>query len=173
MYCSKKCSTAYQSKTSSIRMAETNRKYASERMKKNNPMKNRESREKMSRTLKLIGHKPKIQGGNGRGLTEPQRKIIQSLRVKGICCVAEHAIPTKKQKGTGYPYCYKVDIAILSKKVAIEIDGRSHGLIQRQVIDLKKDALLKSLGWTVLRFTNQKVNSDVAGCVKAIKEALT
>ena len=53
-----------------------------ERMRKNNPILKEETRVKVSRTLKKIGHKPTIQGGNGRPIPLPQRIIMLSFRWK-------------------------------------------------------------------------------------------
>jgi len=54
--------------------------------------------------------------------------------------------------------------------LAIEIDGNSHCLLSRQAQDRKKENFLKSLGWTVLRFTNQQVIEETKMCVEKIKK---
>jgi very-short-patch-repair endonuclease len=57
-----------------------------------------------------------------------------------------------------YPTCYKVDIGHPVKKIAIELDGNSH-TGKRKALDMKKDALLTSLGWKVFRVKNYQVPS--------------
>lgn len=168
-YCSAKCRKVVHSKLSSIRMAETNRKYASDRMKKNNPMKNEKSRLKMKETLNRMGHKPKKQGGNGKGLTEPQKLLLETL---GCEWVAEYPIPTKIKRGNGYPTCYKVDIALPSDFIAIEVDGFSHSARKRQEQDKKKTNLLNSLGWAVIRVSNSRVMEDVQSVAQDILKKL-
>ena len=66
VYCCQECKKAFVHRVKSETMARTNRKYASARMKANNPMSNPEAREKMAKTLKRIGHRPAIRGGNGK-----------------------------------------------------------------------------------------------------------
>lgn len=172
MYCSKECSTMYRKKISSITMSNTNKKYASNRMKINNPMNSPIIRKKVSETLKNIGHKPIIQGGNGRGLTIPQAILLNKLISLGILCVAEQPICTKTKRHQGYPPCYKVDIAILNKMIAIEIDGVSHNTITRQQLDIKKDQFLKSIGWTIIRFKNLQVMNNLDNCLQIIYKSI-
>ena len=74
-YCSKTCSNEFRRRNSSITMAETNRKYASGRMLKNNPMHKKEVRDKVSKALKRIGHKPIIRGGNGQKMPIPHETL--------------------------------------------------------------------------------------------------
>ena len=81
-------------------------------------------------------------------------------------------VPTRKKRGSGYPTSYKIDVANADLMVGIEIDGGSHGSIERQVQDRKKQQLLESMGWTILRFTNGEVDADLDGCVKAVLSAV-
>lgn len=163
-YCSKECGREYARKISSETMRQTNRKYASDRMKKNNPMKNERTREKVSKSLK--GHKPVIICGNGRQLTETQEKILNLLLKYNA--VAEYAISTKGYIGD-YPKNYKIDIALPRYKIAIEIDGNSHRAIKRKIEDLKKTELLQKLGWKVIRFWNKEINENLEKCVKKVE----
>jgi hypothetical protein len=122
-----------------------------ERIKNLNPMKRKDVREKVSKRLREIKHKPIVQGGNGRGMTEPQ-KILFSLLAGDW--KSEYAISLGKKKD-GYPTCYKVDLGLIEKKIAIELDGNSH--YSRKSLDKKKDDMLSSLGWKVIRFWNKDV----------------
>ena len=58
---------------------------------------------------------------------------------------------------------YYIDFAFIDIKVAVEIDGSQHLEEERQQNDRKKDELLTSKGWRVIRFTAFDVikNSDV------------
>lgn len=47
---------------------------------------------------------------------------------------------------------YFIDFAILSKKIALEIDGKQHNYNDRIIKDKQKDEHLKSLGWNVIRY---------------------
>ncbi len=166
-YCSSECSKEYCRKVSSETMAKTNRKYASERMIKNNPMKNPETREKVSTKLRAMGHKPKIQGGNGRGHT-----IYQLALSMALGWPMEVVALTGEPKGNGIPTAYKIDIGNPILKIAIEVDGNSHTALIRQAQDKRKDNVLKNLGWKVLRFKNREVENDLHGCVKKVLDLI-
>ena len=179
IYCCKECGMAYIGKVSSSVMTETNKRIAkqsSERMKKNNPMKDPAIRAKVSKRLKEIGHCPKIRCGNGCGLTVPQQKMLLSLSEKSVKTVyAEYAIPTKYAHPykTRYPDCYKADIAIPGEMLAIEIDGSSHSSLERKEQDAKKEYCLNTLGWRVLRFTNKQVMEHLEECVQTVLSTIS
>ena len=132
-------------------------------MKANNPMKNAEIRAKVSATLKKINHQPKTRGGNGRGATIPQKMLANALGWQ-----MEYAVKTEKPRGSGYPTCYKVDIANPEHKIAIEVDGSSHQALERQMQDKKKEALLISKGWKVIQFKNLGVIDNLEKCVQKV-----
>lgn len=113
-----------------------------------NPSTRPEVREKISRRLKAMKHGPSVRGGNGTGLTEPQAFMLDAL---GAGWMAEFPL-SLGPRTPGYPTHYKLDLALPGRKIAVEVDGFSHG--SRKDQDAKKDAKLRSLGWTVLRFSN-------------------
>jgi very-short-patch-repair endonuclease len=83
----------------------------------------------------------------------------------------EHAIPTSgctKEAGIP-PFSYKVDLADTDLKLAIEVDGKGHLRPRMKILDAKKTTVLSSLGWTVLRFTNEEVDRDLSGCLARIQ----
>lgn len=158
------CSTAHRdewvSQNASARMADTNRRCASARMKARNPMRHPAALEKMRLSLRAIRHRPPVRGGNGRPVPLPQRLLAEAL-----------GWPTEVilRTGGGYkPYHYKLDIANRALKIAIEVDGMSHGLLARKAQDARKDAFLRGHGWTVLRFSNQAVMENLSACVLAV-----
>lgn len=156
-YCGPICSMAYRKKISSETMAKTNRKYASERMRIRNPMRVEAWKKKAKETLKRIGHKPIVRGGNGSGPTVPQRTLYSLL---GEGWFMEHIMLTPRPPKPEYPHHYKIDIANPELMVAVEVDGGSHDSLDRKAQDLKKDALMKSQGWLVLRVKNSFVMED-------------
>ncbi len=162
VYCGDACLNANKAST----MARTNRKYASARMLTSNPMFNSESLEKMKVTLKRIGHKPSIRGGNGTGLSKAENALSKATGL------LPHVVPTNTKRGSGYPTHYKLDLADIERMIAIEIDGNSHSLLSRKEQDIKKENFLKSIGWTVLRFTNAQVLENINMCTKKIKEGI-
>lgn len=174
VFCSEECAkksgnywTEERREKSRQMMTALNKKNASGRMKAHNPMQDPAIRERMKNTLKEIGHKPAIRGGNGKGPTEPQLMLMNAL--KKFYPEMEYAIPTKIPKGNGYPTCYKVDIAIPDAMVAVEVDGFSHCSLERQMADRKKEELLSSYGWKVLRFMNRQVTEHLEECVQTVE----
>jgi hypothetical protein len=134
-------------------------------MTANNPMAKAENREKMAATLKRIKHGPKIRGGNGKGMTLPQRMLSERL---GDQFVPEYIQPTRMPRGSGYPAHFKIDLARLDIKLAVEIDGASHGALSRQEQDLRKTNFLTSIGWHVLRFSNRQVTERLEECFQMV-----
>jgi len=163
VYCSDVCKRTWISQRARQTLVEINRRTASKRMKERNPMHNPETRAKVSASLKAMGWRPPVRGGNGRGLTEPQAALSQLLDWP-----TEVVVCTKMPRGSGYPTNYKLDVGEPDLMVGIEIDGFSHCSRRRQAQDAKKDGFLSSLGWTVLRFTNQEVMDDLVGCVRTV-----
>ena len=92
-----------------------------------------QTRKRVSESLKLIGHKPKVRGGNGTGPTSTQHMLSHMCNL-----LVEHPIKTAGSGMQNVPNCYKVDLAEPSVKLAIEVDGSSHSSISRKAADKKK-----------------------------------
>ena len=58
---------------------------------------------------------------------------------------------------------YIVDFYIAAKKLVIELDGSQHYSIPGKKTDAQRDARLRELGLTVLRYANSDVDSNFAG----------
>jgi hypothetical protein len=113
-----------------------------------------QARQKISKRLKEIKHRPIRRGGNGRLLPLPQLALLHAL---GAGWVAEHPIKTNAGHRNGvYPNAYKVDIANPEMMLAIELDGGSHSSLERKAQDTKKVECLVRLGWRVLRISNEE-----------------
>ncbi|WP_420795881.1 endonuclease domain-containing protein [Ktedonobacter racemifer] len=170
VYYSKDCSNIARARMSSVMMAATNRKYASARMKANNPMKKDSARLKMQATIKAIGHSPRVRGGNGKGPTVPQKMLAEALHWQ-----MEYVIKTghPRKNPFHYPTSYKIDIANPLLKIAIEVDGASHSTLARQAQDVKKTQFLTGQKWAVLRFTNLEVMEHLEDCVKTVMSTIS
>jgi hypothetical protein len=141
-------------------------KASSERMKVNNPMWMEGVKEKAIATNKALGTKPRVRGGNGEEMPIPQRVLLTAL---GEGWYAEHVVPTKEPKvNKKYPTCYKIDIANPKMMLGIEVDGESHNLFIRKEQDKKKTDFLNTLGWTIIRFKNKEVMSNLENVLKQI-----
>ena len=129
-----------------------------------NPMFKKGIREKVSKTLKRIGHKPAVRGGNGTGKTNPEKVLLAVLgkewRYNFAVSLGKHT--------PGFPTNYKIDIANEKIKLGVEVDGFSHSAVSRQEQDRKKEKKLTSLGWQILRFSNKEVMENKERCLSLI-----
>ena len=66
-------------------------------------------------------------------------------------------LTVNRQKNIGN---YIVDFFIAQKRIVIEIDGLQHNLPENKAEDEIRDNYLKSLGITVLRYTNESINNN-------------
>lgn len=107
-------------------------------------------------------------GGNGQ-LTKQQLAIHKVTNLP-----MEHAINTAmvKHKFHCLPHCYKVDLAHIESRLAIEVDGESHKMKKWQYLDRRKTEVLNALGWRVIRFANKYVDSHLKSVVDAINDAI-
>lgn len=159
-YCRDLCRDAWVSRNASERMARTNKAHASARMKERNPMRRPEVRAKMAATLKEIGHKPHLRGGNGKPVPEPQARLAAHLGWPTEVIVA----PMDGER----PYHYKIDVAHPTMKVCVEVDGRSHYSLARQTSDRRRDERLSRLGWLMFRFSNRAAMERTAECARTV-----
>ena len=141
-------------------------KLRSDRMIANNPMTNPETRRKA--TEKLKGRTFLARGGNGQ-MTVPQLKLWEALVLPKEAL--EYPIITARVKNQfiSVPNSYKVDIALISLKIAIEVDGLSHGTKKWKFLDARKTEILNALGWKVLRFKNKEIMENLEEVLTKIR----
>ena len=65
---------------------------------------------------------------------------------------------------------YILDFAARQRKIAIEIDGDTHGRALQY--DAARTAYLESKGYSVIRFTNAEVMGNIEGVAEVISGAL-
>lgn len=141
---------------------------ASKRMVRENPMRDKVTRAKVSHSLREMGHAPPMRGGNGRPMPTPQRLLLEAL---GSGWVAEHVVVTRAKRVLGgLPTHYKIDIASPDRMIAIEVDGPSHSSLSRKVQDQRKTTFLESYGWTVFRVPNQRILNDLESVLALLAE---
>lgn len=132
---------------------EKTRAETSARMKASNPMHNPATYRKAVASIRASGVQPIIRGGNGTGPTKAEWQLMRMFP-EGVW---NYGIRTGKWNGSGIPPVYKVDLGFPSIKLAIEADGPSHNTPVRRAKDRKKEAFLKGIGWTVLRYSNRAI----------------
>lgn len=118
-----------------------------------NPFNDPAVREKAKLALREKGYFP-VRGGNGRPIPVAQELLATYLGWK-----TEYILPTKRK--SPYPSHYKLDIANEILQVAIEVDGHSHTLKQRQEQDRRKEEFLTEMGWKWIRFSNEFILEHV------------
>jgi hypothetical protein len=172
-YCSPSCSSAakmgaFLEAGKEARKDPTWRKRSSERMKMKNPMWMPGIKEKMIESSRGRVYFT-TRGGNGQ-ITGPQIVLHDatglSMEYPVLTSPVKHIYPDA-------PYSYKVDLADIRTKLAIEVDGESHSNPHQKSLDAKKTEILNSLGWTVLRFTNDEVNQNLNACVQIITSTIS
>ncbi len=136
-------------------------------MRENNPMRNQSTRDKVSASMS--GRTFLARGGNGT-TTEPQRRLVNALDLPMEYAVATAAV---KKAFSILPNAYKVDIANPALRLAIEVDGRTHRQPKWTYLDRRKTAVLSALGWSVLRFTNEEVMTELQACVEKVNLCTT
>lgn len=108
--------------------------------------------EKVSMKLKEIGHQPRIQGGNGKKLTKAQQVLLKKLNA-----VPEYAvITTEQQRIDGAANCYKLDVALPSMMLGIQLDGNTHQSKNIRNVDKRRRRYLVELGWSILHVSNSR-----------------
>lgn len=97
-----------------------------------------------------------------RGLykTDIERVMQRALKKERVEVVYNFPIRCK--------YGYIIDFAIPDKKIVIECDGEAwHKLGNSR--DRKRDAVLRKLGWKILRFRGQEILNNINNCIEKIK----
>lgn len=65
---------------------------------------------------------------------------------------------------------YIVDFICLEKKLIIELDGWQHQEEEQKRYDQERTIFLESLGFSIIRFWNNEVNSNLDGVLLRIEE---
>src|SRR5262249_37596571 len=66
--------------------------------------------------------------------------------------------------------CYRIDLAEPNLMLAVEVDGHSHRCPEQKKRHRRKRLYLRCKGWTVLRFSNERMRQNVEGVVAEIAE---
>lgn len=98
---------------------------------------------------------------------DPQSILWEAVRSKWPHAVTEYPAQVPGRK-------FRIDIAFLSEGLAVEMDGWQYHA--KYLEDFKRDRrrqnLLVTHGWRVLRFTAADIHQDLAGCLELIEIGL-
>ena len=100
--------------------------------------------------------------GNAKSLRKTMTKEERHLWYD---CLKRLPVTVHRQKVLGN---YIVDFYIASARIVIELDGSQHNTVEHQAKDTLRDQYLKSLGCTVLRYSNADVNYRFSGVCQDI-----
>lgn len=68
---------------------------------------------------------------------------------------------------------YIVDFFCAEHNLIIEIDGPIHNVLDIKEKDKNREAILKSLGYMILRFTNEEVEGDIFNVLNKIRNYIS
>ncbi len=103
------------------------------------------------------------------GVVRTEDILRNALRRAGITAIPQYGVRCDASKR------YFLDFAIFTsnKKIAIECDNiKAHSGARQREKDRAKDAFLRRRDWTVLRFTERDVISDIETCIARIQQAV-
>jgi len=107
---------------------------------------------------------------NGHDPTPWAIRLASGLRDRGVEVKLEHPVKYRRA-GEDRDREYRIDVAVVGQKFAIEVDGRLRGLSTRDhVKDSRKSAVLQAQGWRLHRVPNARLNrpDDVAEVVDEV-----
>ena len=182
-FCNTSCSAKWRMKTyGKVKVSEEGKKRQSEHMKnlwtrpgfrednykrmtENNPVYMPGVVEKTKQSiLKNGGYKNYFKYGNGK-MSVYEQIAWETLKELGF--EYNQAISTYKLRKQ-YPdehlgFNYKPDFLHRDKMICIEIDGNNHKYNNQKVLDEKKDWCLEQMGYKVIRFTHEDIDSGKLG----------
>ncbi len=94
-------------------------------------------------------------------MTDAERKLWWKLRAKRL------GVHFRRQVPQGRYYC---DFACISAKLVVEADGGQHYTEKGEARDTKRDEFLSARGFTVLRFSDVDILTNIDGVVQEIME---
>ena len=94
-------------------------------------------------------------------------QVLRNRAFMGKKFLRQHPICVKSSMGRNQYYI--PDFYCDEAKLVIEADGPVH--LYKKEYDKNRDEVLKSLGLTILRFTNEKIVTDMASVLTTIGNA--
>ena len=102
------------------------------------------------------------------GIAPTEQILENGLRQAGIKSIAQYYVLGDKKR-----YCLDFAVFCRQGSIAVECDNKKahSGLTQREK-DKIKNNFLKRRGWIVIRLSEEKIVSDLRGCVARIRKAV-
>lgn len=67
---------------------------------------------------------------------------------------------------------YIADFVVLEKKLIVEVDGGYHSLPEIQISDAQRTSELEAMGYSIIRFNNNEIISNIENVISKIKQVL-
>jgi very-short-patch-repair endonuclease len=122
-----------------------------------------ESKQKMrEKRLNFMKKNPEQTAWRKSNLSYPEKLFKDEIEKRGLdkIYLIQRELPV-------HPFF--IDFAFVTKKVAVEIDGSQHLEEDRKERDKRKEELLISNGWKVLRFTENEVKKNIYNCLDIVE----
>lgn len=100
-----------------------------------------------------------------RTMTEPEKRLWWHLRAR----LPLEGTHFRRQVPIG-PYV--ADFVCLGRKLIIEVDGHQHGTDEALAYDARRDAYLKRGGFSLLRFSNREIMTELEAVLDTVHAAL-
>jgi very-short-patch-repair endonuclease len=97
-----------------------------------------------------------------KNLTSPEQRLWTKIRKQQL------GVRFRRQHGIGR---YIADFYCADWALIVELDGDSHFTPQAAQYDAERDRFMRSLGLTVLRFSNRDVLQDIESVLERISAA--
>ena len=97
-----------------------------------------------------------------KAMSEPETRMWLTLRAERF-----DSVKFRRQKVIGQ---YIADFAANQPKLVIEIDGDSHA--HQEAYDAERSRFLEQQGYTVIRFTNSEVMTNMEGVLERLSEVI-
>ncbi len=105
---------------------------------------------------------------------KPIAKKLRQEMTKSEACLWKYALRAKQMKGYTFNRQrpignYIADFVCKELKIVIELDGISHLFEEVQEKDKIKENFLNGLGYTILRFSDEEVLTDMRNVIRVIE----
>lgn len=117
--------------------------------------------ETQTNVMKTSSHSTHLARNLRRNYIDAELTIWQRIKNRQM-----NGIKFRRQQPIGH---YIVDFVSYNAMLIVEIDGGQHNEETDKIYDAKRTAYLKTLGYTVLRFWNNDVLTNIDGVLEKIR----
>ena len=97
-------------------------------------------------------------------MTEAEHQLWYHLRAKRL-----NGIKFRRQVPI---HCYVADFLCVSSRLIVELDGSQHQCLEQIAYDQKRTRYFESLGYRVLRISNEEIFINISGVLEVILNAM-